>query len=1044
MSKACPLKTGKHFQAAVKLYNNNLEDIYKDWLESDGNWSEKVKELAGEEIVDEAGISKPSNTVINLSIENRKTILNNLNIKVQQFNYLSKKDPDNKNLKVKAKQLSTFYNDVQTLEDELLVLSYLEHSFNSLENVNAKINDFREQGKLTIGGAMRIIEEIKNLDSLKNINFNFNTATEEGRQSKKYLESLLGLSNEVSTKVLDFVRDIFTEELANNKLNKIYTKHRANAEKEYNKIFKEAHSGKPREERRQLKEDYIAKYFSDNAEKIHLESLMYYNSYVKNIMTDLGSAESWFNNTFIDESIFKILNNGILVDFDIAKTRVEQDMMSLEELFNNYAETVGSSSSTLEFWQPFLTGKGEATQLLDPKGKNNYLVKKSRKEKGLNVSFSEEDLKWESLLANTAAERLYNKLLDLSKKADKNYTTSGKLNLKLPFLEKEQYKKITEGGVGGVFSSLKEMFKITDKVTDIIGSEVTAFTSINDKVINGVPIYMRSKIEDKDRNFDVVTLLLMNYYNSEIFSARMEHKDMVEAAQFMVANANIKDSMYHSFRKKVTNQDGNTPWQQDPTQSNLYKRLEDLKESMIYGKGLKANKNTAAAIQLVNRASSLINLSLNSISAVASYGNNLFQNLESRISDTQFISRKSANIASKKYAKYANQQLKDWGRGKSKSSFFGQLYTFYNPGLEGFNIDFKSENKSLFARHANMGTLMALQKASDTPAYSIVMLSFLEETKVTNEKNEFLNSEGKVVENKSEAMSLMEAYEQHFEETGEIGFPKFVKGNSYNGDNSLKGLKKLARTIQNFSSERFGAYGSMNKSSIQRHPLGSLFYSQRGFLIPILLQKWKGAGGIIFTKDKLSDLDVDRRSIDETSGKFTEGTYATMVAIMKDIIFETKATKDFLKARKSILNDLNDRDLAQFRRGQVEVIILSALLAMSIMLFNAGDDDDDEALLASAFLVRRLYSELRSPSSFNELLRYFKQPVVATGVLDKFTDISAQFIKDLWNLELEKYEKGDFKGESKLIRKLYKTIPGYNQINRNYDWKRMYKYLENM
>jgi len=1043
----------KYYEAAEKLYKGDTTKMLKDWVDHGNKWSAQVREMAGEEIVADLEEEAPEgkiNNFINISADKRQNLLNNLDLEKQKYEYLLDKDPENKNLAKRVSFLKKLMADSILISDELVVINYVRYSHASLQKAKARLESLQENiSEEDLYPVMRVVDEIKSLDVLKDIEVEF-ADTEEGRELTRIYNELLNSREKITKMGLDAVRAVLANKLANNTNNIVYVKARREAEKEFNKK-NENNPFNSKEEKNQKRREYIEQYVADNAADIKMKSLSYYGKYVREIHSDIGTFEYFSPNASINNALFTSIVNDILIDLEIAKSNAEAEFMPMQEVMENVSKT-NSGRTALDLWKPILIKDTKGWRLLNPSAKNSYLRKKSEKEQGNRVAdLTSDEVKWEALLNNPEMEKAYNKFLDMLKKSDSNFTNQGKLGLYIPSLEQDVYKKITQKGVGGALSSLKEIFTINEKFQDLIGAETKAYTRMDDKVVMGVPIYLRTKdISDNNRNFDLPTLLMMNMYNSEVFAARLKNKELVDAAMFTVANAKVAYAGFEASRKKVLNKDNRTAFQEDSTDSNLYKRLQDLKESMIFGQGLKAGKTWTNITHKSNMASSIINLSTNLIAGAASFGNNVFQNIESRISDSQEISPKAVGRATKRYMKYMGGQLSDYVEGKSPKSFMSHLYMFYNPGMETFSTKYQSDYKTVLSRHVNIGTLFAAQRASDTPSYSIVMMSFLDSTYATNAKGEYINSEGKPVKNLSEAMTLMQAYEQHFEKTGQTGLPEFVKGNNRTGENNLRNLKRLGRMIQNFSSERFGAYGSLNKSAAGRTVLGSLFYSQRGFLVPILMQKWKGYS-VWGDKKYLYDIPLEERHVDETRGITTEGTYVVGIKVMLDILRESYAAgkllgllTEGLTSRKKILSNLSSRDLAQFRRMQVEVALLTSLYIIASSLRSGGEDDDNEAMLAAAFYTRRIYAELRSPSSPGEFLRYFQQPTVSSGTLERLMKLNKQALTDLYNLELEKFEAGPYKGEVKLKRNAIKLTPVLNQINRNYDWKRMYDYLDKM
>ena len=148
--------------------------------------------------------------------------------------------------------------------------------------------------------------------------------------------------------------------------------------------------------------------------------------------------------------------------------------------------------------------------------------------------------------------------------------------------------------------------------------------------------------------------------------------------------------------------------------------------------------------------------------------------------------------------------------------------------------------------------------------------------------------------------------------------------------------------------------------------------------------------------------------------------------------------------------NFTDTEKANIKSAVAELLtavtsLVGALLTIKAV-DGAEDEDEERRLYALAYLLRRQYSELAMYTpvgAFGEGLRLVSDPSAVMSTLSLIHRSFVQIFEDGFNLSPERYERGQFKGDSKTYVNLQKLFnPFFKQFVAK-DIKQSYGFLVN-
>ena len=291
-----------------------------------------------------------------------------------------------------------------------------------------------------------------------------------------------------------------------------------------------------------------------------------------------------------------------------------------------------------------------------------------------------------------------------------------------------------------------------------------------------------------------------------------------------------------------------------------------------------------------------------------------------------------------------------------------------------------------------------------------------------------------------------------------------------------------------------GAYASENAAAAQRHAWGQSLLSMRRFLPPAAQRRIGGAGAFSYGalqfffgkglrevyRDKRknnkvrsaaardpffkdmndpSGINTSTKEYNPNTGAVEEAMYITMLKFfgysgysmlktLKDMFY---GVKDHTDAKVAFIGGhtmreweaLSMHERANIVRSVIEIGFgyLLFFVAGPLLKELAEEDDDDAFLYHMTFFTTRLAQELTMYSNPFTLGEILQNPATTTSMLQRIGKAFGQLGEDifynnaLFGGELERYQRGLRKGETKLGRRALDVLPLAKQISR-------YQYIE--
>ena len=828
----------------------------------------------------------------------------------------------------------------------------------------------------------------------------------------------------------------------NPKFEKIEAIYRRKAEMEFLKKNREKDS----KEKKEKKEEYIAEFLEEFAEEIEQKKKERMDTFLTYIEKDISTIDSFINNP-------KDMNSDIIreathmidkADFEIQKESVFIARQA-ESLNKAYTEYVGKFNDQKKQWEPILS-KGENGEVLPELARKGSPTWSEIKNNGGKYK-------------GTPVEEMYDFLIETSKETDKRVPPKFRLDGSLPSLNKNSFERVAENGL---LTALREgtidQFKLRKEDVDS-GQELTddekdneVRSSLDDsvKVLSTqageerkvIPINYRGKMEESDRSYDVLSLMVLDAHQSIQYEKKHRIANTLEVMLELVNTAKIEQRSGLAGRLKK-NLDGAKQLKEGD--SNTYRALESVIESRIYNIKTTGDPTLAKISSKVKSYVSIINLFGNYLSAGANFtqGNAM---IFMEGAGSQFYSVKDVMTAANKYRKDLGSTIADSSRQRDKG-LTNLLREHYNAVSDWNVLEHEFSKNDAIKRNANLGAGLVFNKVAEHSAQSIGMYSVLNNIKVKDKDGSYITKSGEKTEDRSKAMSIDEAYEsgaQNIKTKKTISREAYVALTESQKKGYIDGVLHLnelvtstdrtegvgnfeiSQILRRVNRDLFGSYDPNNKSIIERHAIGALFTHMRGWMIPGVKKRWKG-GHSLFIKDKkaalkfrtiksdeLRDVDLD---FNRETNEFEEGMYISTMRFVGSIAQEANKLK--FQVISENWKDLTDLEKRNIQRTASELAMMAAAYISYVVLEAAMDDEDDLMATLAAFYSRRLLSELMTYTHPFEWVRTFRSPAVTLSLIENVL----KAIHQTASSPTEEYERGRNKGKNKAVQAWMKLTP---------------------
>lgn len=670
----------------------------------------------------------------------------------------------------------------------------------------------------------------------------------------------------------------------------------------------------------------------------------------------------------------------------------------------------------------------------------------------------QEDLRYIHKNLKDADERID----DLSKRL--NISVNGITIYNLP----KQRMSMYEAGIGqsarAFTSQIKDFVRPpADEDTENITTEErevklayetgTVVTDLKGNQFLDVPVFYRNELEDaRLQSFDIPTLLLENHQSTLAYQqATAIEADLFVIQESISSDNNDKILKTDSFNSRIMKDVGNV-FKQKSTDNNLYKalrssienRLNKRSYSGVYGKN---NYKLIKAVEAFTRFSSINSLTMNFKSMLStSIQGSIFRTIE--------------GIAGEHF------NMNDWKDGTAKAykdmpaivadtqkhvhdSKTNLLIKYFGLEQRQSALANKFVQDNVFFKNLDTNALYAVTSIAENTVTSMLMYSMLNNVKVMDENQNYLDKDGKIVKDAKDAMTLDEAYTV---EKGKLVLhPKvvytnrnFIEKYKDGGDINSTVVTEISSRMQNVYANMYGQYNEHLKSMVQRTTWGKMIMSMKGWLPRGIHNRFRGiTSAIPFTDNFLSfedlrdERNMDKRFYSQSSKSFHEGYYATGLRYSIDVI---KGMQNNLSMAtfSNVYSNMTTHERANLKRALIELaIIVASLLLYNFVaaLAKAYDDDDEgsEKFYFIAYMTYRLHDELATFVSPFAMADMVQNPAAAFNTLNSikkllFRLIGADYTIDEgfdWSIN-DRYQKGDKKDQLKVKHDFIKLVPGTN------------------
>ena len=540
--------------------------------------------------------------------------------------------------------------------------------------------------------------------------------------------------------------------------------------------------------------------------------------------------------------------------------------------------------------------------------------------------------------------------------------------------------------------------QLITRVDDADRGFTLAMRDFNNREVMSVPIYFTKELENKEHLSRDTTSTLLAFADMAInYDEMYSIADLFEIGKGVLEQREVQETKGGKPAVEVIKDEGRKISQAvNKTDKNFIKAYNELLESQLYGRFLKPGEdipvtetnvvNTNKAARFFNKITSLNQLALNALSAVASVGNDIIQ-VNSEVLAGEHFTAKQLWEADKIYRKELIGVLGEVG----KPIKLNKLNLF----LEKFDIlhDYENEirdvqwDKSRMKKLLSTNSLYFMMHMGSHWGESRTALAQALNTTITKEDGSKIN--------------LWDAFEVKYinPKKPELGATlEPVKGVKM----SYKDIKDFSRKAQSLNQYLYGIYNNADKNALSRTALGSMVMLYRNYLVPALNRRFAKA-------DYNLDLQVETEGYYRTLGRFIKQLYNDREGFYFDIIAHW--------------NDLSDLEKANLKRSANELSTFFILVGLAAMMSKADWDDKDSPWVKriSALMSKRLKTEIGGLTPIGlggETFTLLKSPMAGIRTMESAFDTFG--ILNPWHYQFITDEAlittGRYKGHSKAYK----------------------------
>jgi hypothetical protein len=1033
--KCVTAREQKGLEKLIEMHNGDEVLARKIWEENGYNVPDEAMALVTEDVQNNSFIVEDVKEVNSTLLAKQKSVRKikaALTSKLKRLNQLVEKHPG---LEKGRAEMEAILDDIDKVSAEETLVSFITAADNMTASVEKWLKAFNEGTKTpTLENLKRMEEYMTSLALVKDFTEDM-FENEENKELFKTVDSIVGRYNKLHNGYLSQARKLLSSQLQGN-FHKVIRLYEKNAEQLFNKT-KKPYIDKA--DIPQAKAEFINKYMISHATEIELQT----HQYIENLLlqtVDVPILAAWIvNPKDMNHDIISIAVESLdKADMDIWTT-METVVDDSEELNEEFVKHIGKHSDPKKQYEILFVKDKEGNVTPKMIGPEDFKQYKEFKDQYSNVP---------------AVWNLYTHLTKLINEKDKMVYTAGRLGYKLPMLEQGDLERLYSNGlISFVKEGILDRFKLRGKDVDmgllsddmLTNSKIEKAKNVEEVYITEageeratIPLYYRNhKVEEKVISYDIMKSIVLDYHNSLKFKTKTESAVFLDVLKDVMHDADIIQTTSFVQKLKINKETKDLHTSKKGT-SNITDTLEGLIRHRVYGIKIEGDPKANKIYQTLGKYTSFLTMSANVLSGSANllHGTTMSW-IEALGGNTGYFTPKDKIKAVKQYNSSIGALLSDVGERAPKAKINLAIRKF-NAMSESHLLngkDYTQNNK--FKRIAETSALMMPNAVGEHAMQSIVMLSTLNNIKVKDVNGNFLDADFKPTTDRSQAIGV---YDALLQDGSKLEFHPSVNSTERTKTVDADAIFKISAMIRRINRDLYGNYDSENKARYQRTGAGALMAQMRGFLIPGMQKRFRGAGtSNLFSKDFLkvgeefTFENLHKLSYNTEIQEFEEGQYITTARFLRTAVTEVKALKS-IAGTKEAWNNMDDQQKANVRKTMIELAVALGFLLLSKMFDDDPEDPNDVENMYAAYVTRRMYSELFTYINPHETIRTFRSPMIALSSIESAIKAGGQLFTD----PTEVYDGGRHSGEYKLWRAIKKLIPVYKQIDRNIEDSYLY------
>lgn len=605
---------------------------------------------------------------------------------------------------------------------------------------------------------------------------------------------------------------------------------------------------------------------------------------------------------------------------------------------------------------------------------------------------------------NDIRVRFYDFISELAKYGDSYVPDRFKLNGRLPGMSKTARERLKSDNVTSqLISDVKNDLYLRADDTD----KGMQMTDELDRPIKFVPIYFTNKLSIDEQSLDIATIYkewfksVNNYKYINSILPQLEYTKWVVNSRKTVKTDNAGNPVKNVLSKIMNNGDSDI----DPTTNalitdeNLISQLNAWFDQVVYGEtsqnlGTFLGMDIAKMINVFQKYTSLKIMGLNFVSMVNNVLVAELQQAEEAMAG-QYISAESYARATSHYISDLPNILADVGARKKTSltNLLNERFGVFTDFSEGSMLE-----NTRFKKLCNTSTLYFTTNLGEHAAQSRFLKGCLIEKRALDKNGNDIGS----------------MFDFFSAENGKLVFDKEHRVANFSNSEQIAFGQKVTAILR----KQHGNYATYSRPELEQTGYGKLLLNFRKWIYPTFKRR--------FSKEY-----YDEYGQTFSKGFYIDGSqfyYNKVMSFFERMSDEAKALE---YAEKADWDTMTDDEKANVKRFTTEISVLFASLAMQTLIaaaLDGYDDKDDFGYMVLSHLDYQIYrlstdiSFYSNPSSF---LKIVQSPIPSSSVIKS----GANFLDSMLH-PTEKFEKGDWKGEYKIKKRVMDLLPIVRQIYR--------------